>query len=261
MSDRETAFRQVTLRGTSPDPEHDPIDHRAVLQLRTQSPQTVAMMPLRPHPVWIGKPDEDALSGCTRHPVPSDWCCTAGGLDLPRTLNAREATAFHEAGHAVLALTRGVHVPAVRVNTEPGMSGCEHPQGFAGSNESLGPQLGLAPLESALIVLAGGVQAENAWLRGKGVEMTDRRSFAVEVGGLNDQVQARTLLACYGQNIEYGTGHSLRDYWHHQGTADQLLNAGWGKVCTLAQALLMYNHIAGDQAAELIGLPNPPPLG
>ncbi|MFE2684449.1 hypothetical protein [Streptomyces mirabilis] len=147
------------------------------------------------------------------------------------------------------------------MSTEPGTSGCGHPQSFAGANESLGQQLWLAPLERALVVLAGGVRAETAWLGEAGVEMTDTRSFAVEVGGLDDQVQARNLLACYGQEIEYGTGHRLRDYWRHQGTADLLLTGSWGKVCTLAAALLTCNRLTGDQAAELIGLSNPPPLG
>lgn len=192
------------------------------------------MMPPIAHYISIGRPGEEKLSGCTRYAAPSGWCCTAGGLDLPGGINAREATAFHEAGHTVLALVLGVHVPAVRVSTEPGTSGCGHPQGFAGANEGLAQQLWLAPLERALIVLVGGVRAETAWLGDVGVEMTDTRSFAVEVGGLDDQVQARNLLASYGQEIEYGTGHPLRDYWCHQGAADLLLTASWGNVCTLA---------------------------
>jgi hypothetical protein len=220
------------------------------------------MIPPIAHPIWIGRPDEDDLEGFTRHPLPSGWCCTAGGLDLPAGISAREATAFHEAGHTVLALIHGIHVPAVRVSTEPGTSGCGHPQSFAGTNEGLGQQLWLtAPLERALIVLSGGVRAEAIGLREAGVEMTDTRSFAVEIGGLDDQAQARNLLARYGQEIEYGTGHTLRDYWHHQGTADQMLTANWAKVSTLAATLLRLNRLTGDQAAELIDLSNPPPRG
>nr|WP_168504500.1 hypothetical protein [Streptomyces sp. S1D4-11]QIY93180.1 hypothetical protein HEP87_01920 [Streptomyces sp. S1D4-11] len=216
------------------------------------------MTPPIAHSVWIDRPGEDGLSGFTRYSAPSGWCCTAGGLDLPRDISAREATAFHEAGHTILALIQGVHVPAVRVGTKPGTSGCGHSQGFAGVNEGLGQQLWLAPLERALIVLAGGVRAETAWLGEAGVEMTDTRSFAVEVGGLDDQAQARNLLAFYGQEIEFGTSHPLRDYWCHQGTADLLLTERWGKVCTLAEALLTCHRLTGDQAAELIGLSNPP---
>ncbi|MFH9967844.1 hypothetical protein ACH4PR_41920 [Streptomyces mirabilis] len=219
------------------------------------------MMPPIAHPIWIGRSGEDGLSGFTRYALPSEWCCTAGGLDLPGGISARETTAFHEAGHTLLALIQGVHVPAVRVSTEPGTSGCGHPQGFAGANENLGQQLRLALLEQALVVLAGGIRAETAWLGESGVEMTDTRSFAVEVGGLDDQVQARNLLACYGQQIEYGTGHRLRDYWCHQDTADLLLTRSWRKVCTLAAALLECNRLTGDQAAELIDLSNPPLLG
>ncbi|MFF1647557.1 hypothetical protein [Streptomyces sp. NPDC058240] len=65
------------------------------------------------------------------------------------------------------------------MSTVPGASGCGHPQGFAGANENLGQQLRLAALERALVVLAGGVRAETAWLGETGVEMTDTRSFAV----------------------------------------------------------------------------------
>ncbi|MGW3308342.1 hypothetical protein ACWDG9_17350 [Streptomyces sp. NPDC001073] len=220
-------------------------------------------MTTRPIPqyVSIARPGEDGVSGFTRYAVPPEWCCTAGGLDLPADISGRWATAFHEAGHATLALIQGVHVPAVRVNTEPIASGCGHSQGFAGANEGLGQQLWHAPLEQALIVLAGGVRAEIAWLRETGVEMTDTRSFAVEVGGLDDQVQARNLLAFYGQEIKYGTGHPLRDYWRHQDSADRLLTASWGKVGALASTLLTYNRLTGDQAAELIGLSNPPQPG
>jgi hypothetical protein len=72
----------------------------------------------------------------------------------------------------------------------------------------------------------------------------------VEVGGLDDQVQARNLLAFHGR---------LRDYWSHQDTADRLLTAGWGKVRALAEALVRYDRLTGDQAAELIDLTNPSP--
>ncbi|WP_328484253.1 hypothetical protein OHS71_40345 [Streptomyces sp. NBC_00377] len=52
------------------------------------------MMPPVAHHISIGRPGEEELSGCTRHAAPSGWCCTAGGLDLPEDINAREATLF-----------------------------------------------------------------------------------------------------------------------------------------------------------------------
>ncbi|MFB7438332.1 hypothetical protein ACFC01_08385 [Streptomyces mirabilis] len=213
------------------------------------------------HPIWIGKPGEDGHSGFTRYKAPSGWCCVAGSLDLPKSINAREATAFHEAGHTVLALVQGIHVPAVHVSTEPGTSGCAHPQGFPGVNENLSQEIGLAPLKQGLTVLAGGVRAGTTWLCDAGLEMTDTRSWAVEVGGLDDQGLARDLLAWYGQVIEYGTGNTMRDYWRHQDAADQLLTTNWEKVRTLAATLLVLNRLTGDQAAESVGLSNPPQCG
>jgi hypothetical protein len=54
------------------------------------------------HPIDI-RTSRFSLSGRTRYPGPSDPCCLPHVLDLPRDL-ALEATAFHEAGHALVAL-------------------------------------------------------------------------------------------------------------------------------------------------------------
>ncbi|SEM79093.1 hypothetical protein [Streptacidiphilus jiangxiensis] len=211
-----------------------------------------------PHWVEIETPSTGTVvSGSSRHPAPEPFCCVGGALDLPAHI-ARAASAHHEAGHAVLALALGVHIPAVSIGTEAGLSACGHQRGFGGANEGVRDQLVHARLGSALVVLAAGVRAELMWLRENGVDLPATRAWAVEVGGLGDQVIADWLLSLYGHRLEHGTGHDLYDYWQHEAVADAALAAAWGKVGVVAAALLERDRITGDEAAALIGLTNPP---
>jgi hypothetical protein len=71
----------------------------ALLPPSARPPETAPMTHRIAHPIWIGKPGEDGHSGFSRFKAPSGRCCVGGSLDLPKSINACEASAFHEVGH------------------------------------------------------------------------------------------------------------------------------------------------------------------
>ncbi|MCX5346107.1 hypothetical protein [Streptomyces atratus] len=206
--------------------------------------------------------DETWFTGFSRYPEPSaEHCCPGGTLDLPAHIDPRAATAFHEAGHFVLSVLHSVHVPAVRVDTEPAPSACAHPPHFAGANEDLTIQLTHHSPGTTLTVLAGGARAETRWLLEMGLDLTNTQAWVVELGGMADQHAADCVLSHHNAWLEHGTGRPGCDYWLHGDVADLLLAEHWDKVQTVAATLLARDRLTGDELAVLIGLQNSSPAG
>ncbi|MET8292026.1 hypothetical protein ABZV80_43955 [Streptomyces sp. NPDC005132] len=171
------------------------------------------------------------------------------------------ATAVHEAGHAVVAMVSGIHVPSLVIKTTVTKRSCgAFVKEFSGANERL--DLDKAPdRRTAVVVLAAGERAEVRWLRDQGL-WTATRAWAVEIGALNDQALARDIFGYYfGVDMQYGTSHDGHvdgaDYWHYGSLAELILVPLWDQVLRIAGALNERERLTGDEAAAFSGLLNP----
>ncbi|WP_160051135.1 hypothetical protein [Nocardiopsis sp. FR26] len=164
-------------------------------------------------------------------PEPAAW--TNGPADL--TTNAlrgftREqdlaATAYHEAGHAVVFTICGIAVDRIGFGDIAGLAGTTH--------LGRGPH----PVSALLTGLSAGWRAEIRWLTESGLH-TPERAWAAERHAGTDQRAADALCReAFGEPLQYGKGPTHADWASASEAADTILGVRWGAVALLAEELV-----------------------
>jgi hypothetical protein len=102
--------------------------------------------------------------GHTVDPAPDVTCCFARHGEFTAE-QARLGTAFHEAGHAVVARLAEISVVPVEIVADPSCGTCGASR-WSGRNEAVALNSGTA--YDTLAALAAGVQAQLLWCEGWG---------------------------------------------------------------------------------------------
>jgi hypothetical protein len=175
----------------------------------------------------------------TWHPQPGGVTHIYGPLgDL-----AREMGVFHEAGHAVAALSAGLGVDGIQ--TTPGQPESLFETGITGSSNWKG----------FAACYAAGERAANRWLRETG-QWTPERAWSVERGALDDRAEAVELAAELGVPFDV-PAHPRGGWTQVCSWADARLNAHWNSVTAVAEVLLAEGSLDAAAVARVAGLPNP----
>lgn len=147
------------------------------------------------------------------------------------TRAAREVTAYHEAGHAVMIMATGFTVLGIRIGDNDGDGGF--------TRWSSPPDHLMTKAQKALYVLciAAGVAAD--YTHGYDAELTN--SNDVPLGHFNDQEQAAPYLRYLGHGGEFFT---------YVTAASGLLMNRWEVVTEIANALLASGAIKDRQVID-----------
>jgi ATP-dependent Zn protease len=134
-----------------------------------------------------------------------------------------EGTAYHEAGHAVVALLLGFSVEGIGIDDQGG---------YCIWNETLYVNQDVFPEHWAAVNLAGSVAKEIA----TGEPDSDRVS--------QDDLIVRSL--------SLGTEGLEELLSRARAQAEEILRTAWSIVQTLARALLEYRQLQGEQIQDLV---------
>ncbi|MGZ2360604.1 hypothetical protein LRE75_28650 [Streptomyces sp. 372A] len=159
------------------------------------------------------------------------------------------ASSFHEAGHAVLAMTYGIHV----VTSEIMAWTHEDVWSITGSTELDVDRVGA--WQYAAMCAAGAV-AEVQYLLIAGLWTPER---ALNCAALHDQAQAVDVLAHYGACL--GRTHvpaGGRSWAQVRGMARRRIAYHWREIRLVAEAINERTILTGAEIAALTGLVNPP---
>jgi len=187
--------------------------------------------------------------GYTNHPEPEvSYCCIKSVRDL-RAAQAAEATAYHEAGHAVTALAIGLPASDLAI-AENACGRCGAIE-FSGRNRAV--DVSAAAARDVLMMLAAGVQSELLWLVEQHL-LTPERAWAAEVGGLDDQGIARDVARSVGWELDYALSpiELAWNYASQQVRAQCLLVERWTQVTAVAMALAERRALASNELERLV---------
>lgn len=174
----------------------------------------------------------------TWHPQPNGW-----SNDSPSGSLLHPFGAFHEAGHAVIALAQGIGVDGVHLL--PAEENMFHTVVSGG-----------IPRDSGyLTMLAAGERASDRWLRETGV-WTPERAWAAERCAEGDREEAVGFATRRGIPFDL-TAHPWDGWTQVCGWADGSLNYHWHRVCAVAAALLEGTSLDAKDVARVSGLDNP----
>jgi hypothetical protein len=137
-------------------------------------------------------------------------------------------TAYHEAGHVVVAWSLLLRLGDVSVNADDASGGAQ----IAGVE--------LLPLVEQIAVLYGGIAAEK--LFGHSTH---------ELGSTGDHVKVMELLEDHGISDENGDGLALREQGHDCACAR--LETHRNKVIALAEQLVERGRVSASELPELLG--------
>ena len=187
-------------------------------------------------------PAPETLNDHTGRPRP--W------LEMPLTYaQARLGMAFHEAGHAVLAMAYGMHVVTSRVTAwepEPGV------WAVTGSTDH---RAYFTPPWHYAAQCAAGELAHVTYLMAYGLWTPER---AAACAADHDREMAIDVLAQYGYCL--GRDHVPADgksWGMVQGMARRKVSHLWGEIRTAAHAMDEHTVLTGDEIAALTGMVNP----
>ncbi|WP_030757712.1 hypothetical protein [Streptomyces sp. NRRL F-5135] len=151
--------------------------------------------------------------------------------------------AFHEAGHAVIALSQGIGVDGVHLLP-------------AEENVFHTVVSGTIPRESGyLTMLAAGERASDRWLREIGA-WTPERAWTAERCAEGDREEAVDYAARCDVPFDL-TAHPWGGWTQVCSWADGSLNYHWHRVCAVAAALLDGTSLDAKDVARISGLDNP----
>ncbi|MER5309939.1 hypothetical protein ABT034_19400 [Streptomyces sp. NPDC002773] len=191
-------------------------------------------------------PDPSALLDHNGQPKP--W------LEMPLDYEAaRLGMAFHEAGHAVLAMSYGIHVTTSEViawNVTDDGYALTGKTGFNAAN--------VWPWHFAAHCAAGQV-AQVQYLMAYGLWTPER---AAACAAEHDREHAIDALAAHGYLL--GRHHvpaGGKSWGMVQGMARQKIALLWREIRTAAHAMNEHTQLTGDQIAAMTGLTNPPMPG
>jgi hypothetical protein len=151
--------------------------------------------------------------------------------------------AFHEAGHAVIALAQGIGVDGVHLL--PAEDNVFH---TVVSGKILQD-------DGYLTMLAAGERASDRWLRETGV-WTPERGWTAERCAEGDREEAAGFAARRGLPFDL-TAHPWDGWTQVCSWADGSLNHHWDRVVAVARALLEGTSLDAVDVARIAGLPNP----
>ncbi|WP_369183777.1 hypothetical protein [Streptomyces sp. Y1] len=194
----------------------------------------------------------DVRSGMTtRNPMPElpPGVSVTGALDLPVD-ELRRALATHEAGHAVVLLHFGAPFERVYIRDDLGVA-----PDHAGSGGAV--VLGTTwstPLLDGLTMLAAGERAQDRWLRENG-RWNAKRGWVTELAAIGDRRDIyEAVQDAFDEDVTFNTGDDpCRDLAALHNHTDALLNALWGQVGRIADALTRHGALTEAQAAEAAG--------
>ncbi|MDT0422198.1 hypothetical protein [Streptomyces evansiae] len=161
---------------------------------------------------------------------------------------ARLGLAFHEAGHAVLALAYGMRVHTSEVIAwapEPGRWGVT---GSTRSESSV-----MSPWQFAAMCAAGQI-AQVGYLLAYGLWTPER---ALACAAEHDRAMAVDALAGFGIPLGVNSVPEGGKSWGMvRGMARRKVGHLWGEIRTVALAMNERTKLTGDEIADLTGLPN-----
>lgn len=140
-------------------------------------------------------------------------------INLPDRLAPYER-AIHEAGHAVAALTHGIH-----------------PKYIDGAHTNLGP-LSAFSADALVCCFGAGERAVDRWLHNRDL-WTPLRAAAVECSAYADRATLRKYLI-------------INDYLEVHDFADEFLTRNWPAVTAVAEALVTSPALTGEQIASIV---------
>ncbi|MFK0290093.1 hypothetical protein ACIQU6_06365 [Streptomyces sp. NPDC090442] len=172
-------------------------------------------------------------------------------LDMPGTYEqARLGIAFHEAGHAVLALAYGMHVVTSEVIAWESQPGCVAVTGHTAHKTQNTP-----PWHYAAHCAAGEIAHVN-YLLTYGL-WTPQRAAACAAD--HDREQAIDVLAQFGYRLgRTHTPQGGKSWGMVQGMARRKVSYLWPEICATAHAIDERTVLTGDEIADLTGLNNAP---
>ncbi|MET8506030.1 hypothetical protein ABZV60_15415 [Streptomyces sp. NPDC004787] len=163
---------------------------------------------------------------------------------------ARLGTAFHEAGHAVVAMAYGVHVVSSEV-----VAWFPEPGRYAVTGQTFYEFRPSMPWQFAA-QCAAGTLAEVEYLLTHGLWTPQR---AASCDAEHDREQAIDMLAgnghCLGRDRVPAGGKS---WGQVRGMARRRVGLLWREIRTVAHAMNEHTKLTGDQIAAMTGLTNAP---
>ncbi|MFC7933554.1 hypothetical protein [Streptomyces cinereoruber] len=165
-------------------------------------------------------------------------------------------TAFHEAGHAVLALVHGMHLVTSEIvawMSAPGQSTVTGRTNFSAARIE-----DVHPWRFAAGAAAGSL-AQVRYLMDYGLWTPER---AAACPGTHDRDHAVDVLA--GMGYRLGIGHvppGGKSWGQVRGMAWRRIDRLWPQIRTVAHAMHENTKLTGDQIAAMTGLTNAPSPG
>ena len=153
-----------------------------------------------------------------------------------------EALAFHEAGHAVVALALGLRLRSVGIRLEQGNGYCRDTLRDCILTGDMMSGADWRWAHQKALILLGGEAAERVYYLGEG---------DVPFCSQHDEVElAELCCSAFG-----GLGPKASQWI--QKCRDETANivmttANWKGICALAELLLLYNHLSGEIAERAI---------
>ncbi|MFJ6798858.1 hypothetical protein [Streptomyces sp. NPDC091268] len=171
-------------------------------------------------------------------------------FDMPLDYEAaRLNMAFHEAGHAVLALAGGVHVVTSEIIAWPtGKDGWSVIGNTAFEADSVNPWRFAAQCAAGEIASVQYLMAYGLW--------TPERAYACTAD--HDREQAIDVLADFGYRL--GRDH-VPEGGKSWGMARRKVGYLWREIRTVAHAMTEHDKLTGDEIAAMTSLTNAPLRG
>ncbi len=177
---------------------------------------------------------------------------TASGLTHEQ---AHLGMAFHEAGHAVLAMAYGMHVLNAEVIawiSAPGQSTVTGRTSFEARLEDIHPWRFAAQAAAGQVAQVHYLMAYGLW--------TPQR--AVHCAADHDREQAIDVLAAYGRRLgRYHVPEGGKSWGMVRGMARRRVARLWREIRTVAHAMDERSLLTGDEIAALTGMTNTPVPG
>lgn len=166
---------------------------------------------------------------------------------------ARLGMAFHEAGHAVLAMAYGMHVASAEVIAWENDRG-----GWSLSGNTVHEAVNTPPWRFAAMC-AGGERAQLRYLHKRGLWTPER---AAACAADHDREQAIAVLAQFGYRL--GRDHTPeggKSWATICAVADRTVRLLWAEIALVAHAMDARTLVTGEEIADLTGLANAPYVG
>ncbi|MGW2860468.1 hypothetical protein [Streptomyces sp. NPDC001205] len=171
-------------------------------------------------------------------------------FDMPLPYEAaRLGMAFHEAGHAVLALAYGM-----RVHTSEVIAWEPEPDAWAVTGKTAHESRNTPPYQFAAMAAAGEI-AQVGYLMAYGL-WTPERAYACTAD--HDREQAIDVLAQFGYVLAADHVPADGKSWGMvRGMARRKVGHLWHEIRTVAHAMSERTVLTGDDIADLTGMVNP----